>query len=44
MTRPLTTALAITLCAALVLALGHLLAPLLTCAAGCHHYAQEMGR
>jgi hypothetical protein len=44
MTRPLTTALAITLCAALVLALGHVLAPLLTCAAGCHHYAQEMGR
>ena len=44
MTRPLTTALAVTLCAALVLALGHLLAPLLTCAAGCHHDEQEMGR
>jgi len=44
MTRPLRSALAVAACAALVLALGHLLAPLLTCAAGCHHYAQEMGR
>ena len=44
MTRPLKTALSITACALLVLALGHVLAPLLTCSAGCGHYEQEMGR
>ena len=44
MTRPLRSALAVAACAVLVLALGHLVAPLLTCSAGCGHYAMEGGR
>ena len=44
MTRPLRSALAVAACAVLVLAVGHLVAPLLTCSAGCEHYEQEMRR
>ena len=41
MTRPLVAAVCGLL---LVLALGTLVAPLLTCSAGCGHYEREMGR
>lgn len=44
MTRPLLSALAVAARAVLVLALGHLVAPLLTCSAGCEHHAMERGR
>ena len=44
MTRPLLSALAVAACALLVLAVGHLVAPLLTCSAGCAYHEQEMGR
>lgn len=44
MTRPLSTALILTACALLVLAVGHLVAPLLTCSAGCAYHAMEGGR
>ena len=44
MTRPLATACAITACAVLVLAVGHLVAPLLTCSAGCAYHAMENRR
>ena len=44
MTRPLSTALILTACALLVLAVGHLVAPLLTCSAGCAYHAMENRR
>ena len=40
----LATVDAVAACAVLVLALGHLVSPLLTCSAGCGHYEQEMRR
>lgn len=44
MKRPILSALAVAACAVLVLALGHLVAPLLTCSAGCAYHAMEGGR
>ena len=44
MTRPLRSALAVAACAVLVLAVGHLVAPLLTCSAGCAYHDLENRR